>query len=308
MGNGGEFAISFFHDIGLGDDAHPCFAVLAGIVKGGTGNPPGSGIGGNLEIHGHTIQRNAPAAQHILPLGILPVEHPVNALRRDAHRTDVGVQIQLPAQRHIGALHFAAHGGGSGAFQQHITGLDVGKHIRRDALAQRQPVFDGQALNLLDNHLAGLNFIGKQRFQHPLCLGNNDFADAVPVDNADGNGFLLREIHLVGLHIVDAFQLLAQQDGEGIHCRENLPLPIQMLFDGAAQVIQSLFDGLFHYAFASRVYSSRPPASRISFCRWVRLQFRRTCSPVSFFMVTKPVSMPSKMPEMVSLSPWVNLS
>ena len=178
------------------------------------------------------------------------------------------------------------------ALQQHVAAFDILQHLFGDALPQGQTVFDGKALNLLDHHPAAENLIRQQGFQHPLGLGDNHLSDAVAVDNADGDGFLLGEVHLPGVHIVYPLQLLPQQHPEGIHCADNLALPVDGFLHRIPQGVQRLFNSLFHYQFPSLVYSSRPPASKMAFCRGVRVQRSRASWPRSLRRVTKPVSMP----------------
>ena len=143
MGDGGEFAVGLFHDICLGDDGYMILAVIFCVFKGCTGNTAGTGIGGDLEIHSHSGQFYTTAAQNILTLRIFPEEHPVDVLLRDAYRTAVGIQIQLPAHGHVSGFHSAAVRCGGGAFQQNIAGFDLRQNIVRDSLAACHTVLDG---------------------------------------------------------------------------------------------------------------------------------------------------------------------
>ena len=52
---------------------------------------------------------------------------------RDADRADIGVEVQLPAQSNIGALHGAAFWGRRRALQENVTGLDLGQHVSGDS-------------------------------------------------------------------------------------------------------------------------------------------------------------------------------
>lgn len=93
-------------------------------------------------------------------------EHPVDVLFGDTHGTAVGVQIQLPAHGHVGALHFAAHGGGGGAFQQHVAGLDLRQNVVGNGLAAGHAVLNGQSLDLPDNDGTRRDLLRQQLFQH----------------------------------------------------------------------------------------------------------------------------------------------
>ena len=188
MADAGKHSVGFFHDIGLGDDGHIGFAVGPGKVKGGLGNPAGAGVGGDLEIHAqHAGHLNAPAAQGILALRVLPEEGPVDAQLRHGHGPHVGVEVQFPAHGHIGAFQGAALGGLRGALQQHITGFHGGQHVLRDSLALGGAVFDGQALDVPQFHPAMGDLVRQQLFQHPAGLGHEDGTDAVTGDQADDN-------------------------------------------------------------------------------------------------------------------------
>ena len=211
MADGSEFSVGLLHDVGLGDHRHVGLAVVFGVVKGGSGNAAGAQIGSHLEVHRHAGQLHAPAAQNVLALGILPEEHPVDVLFGDTHGTAVGVQIQLPAHGHVGALHFAAHGGGGGAFQQHVAGLDLRQNVVGNGLAAGHAVLNGQALDLLDNNGTGCNFFRQQLFQHTGGLRRDDGADAVAVNDADGDLLLGGKIRLFPVHVPDSLQLLLQQ-------------------------------------------------------------------------------------------------
>ena len=117
MANGCKFAVGLFHYICLGDNGNPGFVVILRVVKSRSCNPGGAGIGGHLEVQRHSLQFHTLAAQHILTLGILTVENPVNALLRDGHRAHIGIEIQFPAKCHVGTLHCTAHGRCGRAFQ-----------------------------------------------------------------------------------------------------------------------------------------------------------------------------------------------
>ena len=157
VADAGEHAVGLFHDVGLGDDGDACFSVGSGVFKGSAGNAPGAGVGGHLEIHSQLAgQLDAPAAQSVFPFRVLPEKGPVYALLRDAHRAHVGVKVQLPAQGHVCALHAAALGGGGGAFQQDVAGLDLSQHILRHRFALGKAVFDGQAVDPAQLHPAAL--------------------------------------------------------------------------------------------------------------------------------------------------------
>ena len=145
MADGGELAIGLFHDVGLGDDRQVGLAVVLGILKGGAGDAAGAEIRGDLEIDRHAVELHTPAAQDILALGVLPVEHPVDVLLGDADGADIGIQIQLPAHGHIGRLQGAAVGGLGGALQDDVAALDGGEDIVGDGLTLGLAVFDGEA-------------------------------------------------------------------------------------------------------------------------------------------------------------------
>ena len=147
LADGRKFAVCLLHNIGLGNNRNPLFTVLPGIFKSRSGNAAGTGIGCDLKVHRHSRQVNTLTAQNILALRILPIEHPVNPLLRNTDRPHIGVQIQFPPQRHIGAFHGAAFGRGSGAFQKYVAGFDLRQGICRNRLIQGQTVFDGQARN-----------------------------------------------------------------------------------------------------------------------------------------------------------------
>ena len=115
--NGCKCAVGLFHYICLGDNGNPGFVVILRVVKSRSCNPGGAGIGGHLEVQRHSLQFHTLAAQHILTLGVLPVEDPVNSLFRDGHRAHVGIEIQFPAKCHVGTLHCTAHGRCGRAFQ-----------------------------------------------------------------------------------------------------------------------------------------------------------------------------------------------
>ena len=115
VADGSELAVCLFHNIGLGNNADPGFAVILGILKGSTGNSSCAEIGGHLKVHCKTGKLYTTAAQNILTLGIFPVEHPVDALLRNGHRPHIGIQVKLTAQCDIGTFHLAAHRRGGGA-------------------------------------------------------------------------------------------------------------------------------------------------------------------------------------------------
>ena len=201
MAEGGELAVGLFHNIGLGDHGQMGLAVILGIFKGCPGDALGAGIGGHLKVNCHALKLHAAAAQNILALGILPVEHPVNVLFGDADRTAVGIQIQFPAHGHVGGLHGAAMGRGGGALENHVAGLDLLQHIGRDGLVAGDPVFDGKAFNVLDDDGTCSNFVGQQHFQHSRCLLGDDGADAVAVHHTDGHSLLCGEVSLFRVHV-----------------------------------------------------------------------------------------------------------
>ena len=211
MADGSEFSVGLLHDVGLCDHRHVGLAVVFGVVKGGSGNPAGTQIGRDLKVHRHAGQLHAPAAQNVLALGILPEEHPVDVLFGDTHGTAVGIQIQLPAHGHVGTLHLATHGGGGGAFQQHVAGLDLRQNVIGDGLPTGHAVLNGQPLDLLDDDGTRRNFLRQQLFQHPGGLRRDDGADAVAVNNADDNLLFGGKVRLFPVHVPDSVQLLLQQ-------------------------------------------------------------------------------------------------
>ena len=190
--------------------------IVAGIFKSGSCDTLGTGIGGHLEVNGHTGQVNTTAAQNVLTLGILTEEHPIDVLLRDGHGTAVGVKIQLPAHGDVCRLHGAAVGGGGGSLQDDVTGLDLCQNVIRDCLATCHTVLDGQTFDLLDDNGTGGNFIRQNLLQDTGCLGGDDGADAVAVHDTDGNGLLCGEIGLLCSHIGYSFLLLFQNLAEGL--------------------------------------------------------------------------------------------
>ena len=186
MADAGEHSVGLFHNVGLGDDGHIGFAVGPGKVKGGLGDPAGTGVGGDFEIHAqHTGHLNAPAAQSVFALRILPEEGPVDAQLRDGYRPHVGKQVQLPPHGYIGAFQRTALGSLRGAFQQHVAVLDGGQHLVRNGLALSSAVFNGQPLDVPQLHPADGKLCCQQLFQHPPGLGHEDGTDAVTGDQAD---------------------------------------------------------------------------------------------------------------------------
>ena len=222
MGNGGEFAVGLFHNVSLGDDGNMVLAVLFGVFKGCPGDPPGAQIGGHLEIHCHTGKLHTLAAQNILALGVLPVEHPFNVLFGDADRAAVGVQIQLPAHGHVGRLHGAAVGGGGGAFQQHIAGFDFLQHCRGDGLAAGHAVFNGQTVDLPQNNRAGFDFLCQQLCQHMVGVGGDDGADAVSVNHTDDHLLFGGKVCLFCAHVGNSGHLLLQNLFKGFTCHSDI--------------------------------------------------------------------------------------
>ena len=47
--------------------------------------------------------------------------------------------------------------------------------------------------------------------QHPNRLLHNDGADAVTIDDTDGDGFFLGKVHLFSIHIFQPLQLFFQK-------------------------------------------------------------------------------------------------
>ena len=201
MGNGSELAVGLLHDVGLGDDGHMGLAVVLCIVKGRPCDSPGTQIRGDLEVHSHTLQLHAPAAQDVFAFGIFPVEHPVNVLFGDGYGTAVGIQVQFTAHGHVGGLHGAAVGCGGGALQQNITGLDLCQNIVRDGLTAGHTVFNGQTFDILQNDGTGSDFVSQELFQHPGCLLCDHGTDAVAIDDTDGNYSLGGEVGFLRCHI-----------------------------------------------------------------------------------------------------------
>ena len=60
--------------------------------------------------------------------------------------------------------------------------------------AQSHAVFNGQAFNILQLDGTGGNLIGQQFFQNTGCLLGDDGANAVTIDNANGNNLLSRKV------------------------------------------------------------------------------------------------------------------
>ena len=107
-------------------------------------------------------------------------------------------------------------GSGGGSLQDHIAGLDLCQYIVGDGLALSHTVFDGQALDLLDNDGAGGHFVSQQLLQHTGGMLGDDGADAVAVHNTDGHHFLGGEVGLGGIHVCDSVLLLFQQLLKGL--------------------------------------------------------------------------------------------
>ena len=286
MTDGGKLTVGFLHNIGLGHNGYPVFAVVLCIFKGSPGNPPGSGIGGDLKVHGKAGQLHAPAAQDVLPFRVLPVENPVDSLLRDGHRADIGIQVQLPAKGHIGAFHGAAHGGGGGALQQYVTGLDLLQHLPGDRLSQGQAVFDGEAFNLLAHHASLGNLLFQELMKHLGSLLHDNGANAVSVNQADGDHGLGGKIGLFLIHVGNSLHLLLQKLGK-------------------------FLAGQFHFFHTSPslVAFSKPPAIKIFCCLEESWQATGKVLPVaSSTTVISPVSIPLAIPVSFSFAPWERAS
>ena len=215
MSNGGELAVGLLHDVGLGNDGNMLLAVVAGIFKSCPGNAAGTLIGGNLKVHCQTGQFNAPAAQNIFTLGILPEEHPVDVLFRDTDRTAVGIQVQFPAHGHVGRLHGTAVGRGGGALQQYVTEFDLGQNLIGDRFATSFPIFNGKTFDIVQLNGTGCNFLSQQLLQNTGSLSGDDGADTVTVNDTNGNLLLGGEVGLLLVHACDPVQLFFQQLHKG---------------------------------------------------------------------------------------------
>ena len=235
MADAGEHPVGFLHDVGLGDNGHVGLAVGTGKLKGGSGNPAGTGVRCDLEIHAeHIRDLDAPAAQRVLALRIFPEKRPVDPGFRDGHRPHIGEEIQLPAHGHVGAFQRAALGGLRGTFQQDVAALHGFQHVVGDRLALSGAVFDGQAVNVPQLHPAAGNFRHQQLFQHPAGLGHNDGTDAVAGDQADDDVFHVGKVPGRGslCHPFLPVKLLGQQGAEMLRrviedfliiCHQSLP-------------------------------------------------------------------------------------
>ena len=149
---GQELAVGGLDDVRLGDGGHLLDAVLLGMLEGQLDDPVRALLGGDAEIDGQVVvDVDAPAAEDVASLGVLPEEYPIDPLLRDAHRTDVGEQVQLAAHGHVRRFDVrplvALLGGGGRPLEDDMAFLDLLQYVIRDGLEHLGPVLDGQSLD-----------------------------------------------------------------------------------------------------------------------------------------------------------------
>ena len=105
-------------------------------------------------------------------------------------------------------------GGLGGALQDHVAALDGGEDVVGDGLTLGLAVLDGQTLDLLQDDAACGDLVGQELLQNTGGVGGDVGADAVAVDDADGDALLGGEIGLFSVHIGDTVLLLFQKNAE----------------------------------------------------------------------------------------------
>ncbi len=166
-----ELAVGGLDHVGLGHDADLVYPVLAGVLERQPNEALRPLVGGDAEVDGQIVGDMHPAAaEDVAALGVLPEEHPVHAQLWHPHRADVGEEVQFPPHRDVGALDVGPRvpllGSGGRPLQNDVAFLQLGEDVIGDRLHGLDPVLNGQPLDVPELHLAALQLVGEQRFQH----------------------------------------------------------------------------------------------------------------------------------------------
>ena len=181
-------------------------------AKGGVDDALGALRRDDAEVDRQIVRDVHPlAANGVHVLGVLTEKCPVNTLGGHPHGAHVGEQVEDLAHADVGAFEVrpavALLRSVGRAFQRHVAVLDLSQHIVGNGLHVRSAVFDGQAVDNAENHLAARHLIAQQVFQDLSRLFRDGRANAVAAQNADDNGADRIEVEPIGL-LLEAFHPL----------------------------------------------------------------------------------------------------
>ena len=234
--SGGDFlseveklAVGCLDDVGLGDHRHLLAASSLGVVKGRLNDAFGAGRGDDPEVYGQVVgDIDALASHGVQVFGVLPEEDPVDFLLGNAHRADVGEQVEHLAHSDVGAFDVgpavALFRGVCWAFEGYVAFGDLLGNVVRDCLEALCAVLDGEALKDPELHLARVDLLLKEMLEHTLGFSADVGSDAVTAEDADDDGANLGKVlpWLGPLEPVDSFQLLDEHLAEvvlgGLDC------------------------------------------------------------------------------------------
>ena len=213
-----EQSVGGLDDVGLDDDRDVVLAGLLGVLESGADDPLGTLPGGDAVVHGEIVgDEESVGTERVGPLGVLPVEGPVDSELGNADGAHVGEEVELLPHGDVRALDVgpgvSLGGRGGGPFEDDVALLELLEGVVGDGLHDLRAPLDGETVDLPDLDLSGLDLVGKEEL-HDLLGGCADVRSD-PVASADADDELV-ELGIVdpvslGLEPLDPLELLPEE-------------------------------------------------------------------------------------------------